>query len=43
MEVFGIEVGSAAWYLLMLGGGIALGMGIAAVRARWRQRRRGGR
>lgn len=39
MEVFDIEVGSAAWYLLTFGGGIALGLGIAAAQA-WRRRRR---
>ena len=40
MDVLGIEVGSAAWYLLMLAGGLALGAAIAGVRA-WRRRRFG--
>jgi hypothetical protein len=39
-DVFGIEVGSTAWYLLTFGGGLALGLGVAAVRAWWRRRRR---
>jgi hypothetical protein len=39
MEAFGLEVGSAAWYGLMFGGGLALGVVIAAV-MRWCRRRR---
>ena len=39
MKVYGIEVGSLTWYLLMLGGGLAVGMGLAAARAWWRRRR----
>jgi len=36
--MFDPDVGSPAWYLLMLFAGIALGMGIAAFN-RWRRRR----
>jgi hypothetical protein len=39
MEALGIEVGSAAWYALTFGGGLALGALIAAA-MRWRRRRR---
>jgi hypothetical protein len=40
MEVLGIEVGSTVWYLLALGGGLALGVAIAGARAWWRRRQR---
>lgn len=36
--MFGIDVGSSAWYLLMLLGGLAVGVGIAAFN-RWRRGR----
>jgi hypothetical protein len=41
MEGFGFseEIGSGTWYVLMFLGGLAAGIGIAAIR-RWRQRKR---
>ena len=37
MEVWGIEVGSGIWYVLMLLAGLAAGMAIAAIRRRMRR------